>query len=185
MRGVPTIIIAALLVTLACTLCPWGTRKEGEWRCQPLPDVFQKSDLIGTWQAEYGIGTDADTLILRQDGTYDQIYTCYVCEPSISFENLGNRWWVEHRASGGLYLHLEGMRRCDFTDELCLHESGGGGDKLYWDYCEDRVVRMPDEVVLMVIGVSKGKNDISRSIKLAHMPPSSDATPFYFIFQEE
>jgi len=180
-----TMVISVFLIALVCTSCSLGAHEEGEWHCRSLPDAFQESDLIGTWQAEYGVGTDADIIVLRQNGTYDQIYTCYVCEPSISFENLGNQWWLEHRASGGIYLHLEGMRRCNFTDELCLQEGGGGGNRFYWDYCEDRGVKMPGEVVLMVIGTAEDEKDIPLGIKLAHMPPSPDSTPFYFIFQEE
>lgn len=178
-----TTVISVFLIALVCTSCSLKTHKEGEWNCRPLPDAFQESDLLGTWQAKYGVGID--TLVLKENGTFTQIYTCHPCESDISFENSGNQWWLENRESGGIYLHLEGMQRCNFTDELCFQEGGGGGNRFYWDYCEDRGVKMPDEVVLMVIGTSEDEKDIPRGIKLAHMPPSPDSTPFYFIFQEE
>ncbi len=160
-----TVLSAVLLVMSACVLCARRTREEGVWRCPPLPATFQESDLIGTWQAEYGAATD--TLILREDGTYKQVYTRHTGGPS--FESSWNRWWLERRASGGLYLHLEGMRRCDFTNELCYQEGGGGGDVTYWDFCESRSVRMPGEVVIMVTGVPERGGYAPRGIWLWHM----------------
>ena len=169
-----TVILSAiLLVTSACVLCGRGTpeRVEEMWRCPPLPETFQESDLVGVWQAEYVPGFDTDTLILGEDGTYTQVFVCDKCEPEgYSVESSGE-WWLEHRTSGGFYLHLEGMHRCDVTDEICRQEGGGGGDGGYWDFCESRVVEMPNEVVLMVTGVPERGTRVPapRGIWLWHM----------------
>lgn len=161
-----------LLVVSACALCGRVTeRGEDAWRCPPLPETFQESDLIGVWQTEYVPGLDTDTLVLKEDGTYAQWFVCEKCEPEgYSVESSG-RWWLEYRASGGLYLHLEGMHRCDVADEICRRESGGGGDGSYWDFCEGRTLEMPDEVILVVTGVPERGTRIpaSRGIWLWHM----------------
>lgn len=179
------ILIVAILSMSACTLCAQEP-PPGVWRCPPLPKTFQESHLIGTWQAEYGAGTSIDTLILREDETYKQIYARHT--DGYRYESTWNRWWLEYRASGGLYLHLDKMRRCDMWEELCYKEGGGGGDWLYWDYCEDRVIRMPGEVVLMVTGVTEIDEWLlapPRGILLAHMKDDPDSSSHYFILQEE
>ena len=124
--------------------------------CPPLPDTFRESDLIGTWVAEYG-GGDTDTLILKENGTYKQIYNDPLS--GYHFENDLQRWWAEHRASGFLHLHLEGMRRCDGTGEFCKREGGGLGGPYpihYYaiDYCEGENVEMPGQIILVVTGVT-------------------------------
>jgi len=180
-----------LLLISVCVLCGRGM-PEGEenvWRCLALPENFQESDLIGIWQTEYVPGSDTDTLVLREDGTYTQRFVCEKCEPEgYSVESSG-RWWLEHRASGGLYLHLEGMHRCDVTDEICRQEGGGGGDGGYWDFCEDRTIKMVDEVVLMITGVSEWEIEQFgyplRGIWLRHMKPALDMGGSHFVLQEQ
>lgn len=167
------LVMAIVLLTTSmccCGLCGWGTPawrtpEEGIWHCPPLPETFEEPDLIGTWRAQYGAATD--TITLRNDGTYKQVYVGHT--DGYSFETPWNRWWLEHRASGGLYLHLEGMRRCDFTNALCRQEGRGGGDVTYWDFCERRAVRMPGEIVVMVTGIPRGGGAAPRGIWLWHM----------------
>jgi len=167
---------------LTCILnTPAPQREPQAWNCPPLPETFQESDLIGTWQAKYGAATD--TLILKGDGTYKQTYVRH--SDGYSFESLPKRWWLERRKSGGLYLHLEGMRRCDETDELCRKWDGGGDDFSYWDFCEDRYVRMPNEVVIMVTGVPQGEKPAPRGIWLWHMTSSPASGSFHFTLQEQ
>lgn len=181
------IVILASGYLLLCGLClslPHQAQPQGAsptaWRCPSLPETFQEGDLVGTWRAEYG--NSIDTLIIRTDGKYRQIYTCDAC--GYSFEDGWNRWWLERRPSGGLYLHLEAMHRCDNTDELC-RQGEGGGEYAYWDFCEDRLVEMPGEVVLMVTGVPEGYPPAPRGIWLWHMAPSPGSGAFHFTLQEE
>jgi len=113
------------------------------------PETFQESDLVGMWVAKEGTATD--TLIVKTDHVYKQIYSDPVVE--YHFESDWQRWWVEHRESGIPYLHLQGMRKCDRGDELCRRDGGGGGSDLWFDFCEERLVQMRDEVILLVLGV--------------------------------
>ena len=178
--------ILLLLIAPACLSVVQETPTPEVWHCPPLSKAFQESHLIGTWQTEYS-PSYIDTLILKEDGTYKQIFARHT--DGYRYESAWNQWWLEYRASGGLYLHLDKMRRCDQWDELCYKEGGGGGDWLYWDYCEDRVIRMPDEVVLMVTGVSKSYEKwygpVPRGIRLLHMLADPDSVPFHFTLQEE
>ena len=41
--------------------------------CPSLPSTFTNADLIGTWVARYGLD-NSDTLTIRSDGTYRQVY---------------------------------------------------------------------------------------------------------------
>jgi hypothetical protein len=88
---------------------------------------------------------------------------------------------MRHRTNGTLYLHLEGMRRCDSIDELCMKESGGGGDRRYLDFCEDRLVEMPNEVILIVMGANSYKSN-PEEIELWHMAATYGS--YYFSRQK-
>jgi hypothetical protein len=103
------------------------------------------------------------------------------------YESPWNRWWVERRPSGGIYIHLEGMRYCHSTDEVCARRDGGGGDWLFWDFCEDRVLRMEGEVVLAVVEANEPHplyGAAPRGIILLHMRPHSDIVPGHWRLQE-
>ena len=162
--------------------------QEEDWRCSPLPETFQESDLVGTWQSRYYPGVVTDTLILREDGTYRQIY---------DNERTGEhhtspwyRWYVEHRPSGGLYLHLGGMRYCLGTNEVCRRQAGGGGDGPYYEPCEDRLIwDMGNEVILTVRGSEEsrlpGTESAPRGILLWHARFSSDVWPDHFFILQE
>jgi hypothetical protein len=99
--------------------------------------------------------------------------------------NLDNEWWLEQRESGGYYLHLNRMRRCDNTDELCDDIRGGGGDFSYWDFCEDRFVEMHGEVIIMVTGIPIDAKPSPRDLWLWHMSPNPSSGSFHFIHQPD
>jgi hypothetical protein len=173
-----------MLLSACCTSICGFEIKENSYTaglCPPLPDEFQESDLYGTWSAEYGAATDV--IEIREDGTYRQMYIRH--SDGYEFENSGNQWWLESRDSGGLYLHLEGMRRCDSSDQTCYDLSGGGGGRAYWDFCEDRLVTMPDEVIVMVTGVADGHPSAPRGIWLWHMAASRETSAYHFVLQEQ
>jgi len=77
--------------------------------------AFDASDLVGTWRADYAgcfekrcwyLMTGFETLMLRPDGTYQQIYDDgkgYV------YTSPWAKWYVEDR-KGSAVLHLEGGR---------------------------------------------------------------------------
>lgn len=166
-----------LLLAGACARAEVSNGEGGEgWACARVPQEFSSSDLIGVWTSRYGAATDR--LVLQKDGTYSQTYVQE--SDGYSFENSGNEWRLESRASGGHYLHLGAMRRCDNTGELCSLPSGGGGEFWYWDFCEDRLVRMPGEVILLVTGARPGEEPAPRGVILWHMAADPDSGSFSF-----
>ena len=187
--GIPMAVI--LLAAVSCIPCLLPlisvpeTSKE-DWRCSPLPETFQESDLVGTWQARYFPRAVTDTLTLREDGTYQQVYQDDLA--NYYYTSPWNRWYAEHRPSGGLYLHLEGMRYCLGTNEVCRRQGGGGGSHPYYDFCEDRSIRnMGNEVILAVTGRFEGipwAESPPRGILLQHMRFNPAGIDNFFILQE-
>jgi hypothetical protein len=191
--GVPIAIV--LLVTLSCVCIPLApqpvgepeTDQKGDWRCSPVPDAFQESDLVGTWQAWYFPRAVTDTLTLREDGAYRQVYEDDLA--NYYYTSPWNRWYVEHRSTGTLYLHLEGMRYCLGTDEICRRDGGGGGTHPYHDPCESITIRnMGNEVILVVQGSEgfryPGIESVPQGILLWHMKFNPEGTDSFFILQE-
>lgn len=171
---------------LACTLpiCLFQGEEE-KWHCPPLPESFQESDLIGIWQAQYFPRRVTDTLILREDGTYRQIY-----ENTLSnyyYSGPWKKWYTEYRPSGGLYLHLEGMRYCVGISETCRRSEGGGGHYSYYDPCERRAIwDMYDEVILAVTGPLPSPGPPPpRGIMLRHMMTDPDSGSRFFTLLED
>ncbi len=149
-RLINSVWFAGLVVwVLLLSACRSPTSNQ---RCPPLPATFKESDLIGTWIADYGRG-DTDILELRDDGTYKQTYSNPLT--GFRFESDWRKWHVEHRASGYLRLHMEGMRQCSDISSLCRNASGGNGDLIPIDYCEGAGARSEDEVILIATGVSE------------------------------
>ncbi len=136
--------------------------------CPPLPTNFKESDLIGKWIANYGLH-DEDLLIIKEDGTYKQIYINP--DEGKKYASDWMNWWIEYRDSGYIRLHFTGMKRAGELDSIFNREGGGIDPQLFTaiDYCENEVIEMPDEVVLIVTG-SKENNPrgiILRQTRLA------------------
>ena len=159
-----------------------GCAPESPQACLVPPRPIEQPDLVGRWSASYGGSTDE--LTLRADGTYVQSYLRG--SDGYSFRSEGKRWFLEQSATGIGYVHLEGMRRCDDTDELCMRESGGSGDGYWLDYCAGRFLQAPDEVILLVVGEtpSQGGAPSPRGIILRHLSLDSSSGSFYFTFAE-
>jgi hypothetical protein len=121
------------------------------YSCSALPPIFKEADLVGTWFASYSL-SDKDILTLKEDDTYKKIYDDL--DAGQRYESDWREWWVEHRESGYFRLHLKGRRRC--VDVTSIYEMEGGDidPQLLWAiyYCENEVVEMPDEVILIVTG---------------------------------
>jgi hypothetical protein len=95
---------AAIFFILMITSC-WRGCIPGRGLDKP-PSTSKESDLVGTWQTKYP-GERIDTITLRADGTYKQVYR----QPDgYTYESPWNRWYLEYRDSGWIYVHLEGMR---------------------------------------------------------------------------
>ncbi len=172
------------LLTLSCYslgIIPTPTSPYAPYDCPPLPETFTEADLIGTWVAEYHDSSTTDMLILRQDGKYKQIFDSY-----IHFESDWQNWWIEYRPSGFLRLHLEGMRRCDSIESLCEKEDGGLLENMWAvDECENEMIRMPGEIVLIVTGVPERYLNVPRRIELQHARLAGSDWYYTFRLQEE
>jgi len=148
MRQTIAVIASALL--LACTPLP---ERDTTPECPELPSTFRLEDLVGTWAASYSLN-DSDLLLIRDDGTYTQIYD----DPDARrhYESGWLKWDIEFRESNFARLHLNGMRRAGDLDSIFNRESGGVDPELFTaiDYCENEVVEMPDGVVLIVTGAT-------------------------------
>lgn len=177
-------VVAAIVLVLmsACVQAKSEGRELGH-----LPDSYQEADLVGTWQALYGgEARTTDTIVMREDGTYQQIY--HRVTDSFRIETPWQRWYVETRPSGKLYIHLEGMHYCILTHDVCVLEKGGGGGRLLWDPGEGRNIKMNEEIILLVSGVEDFRHPRTDSapqgIMLVHMKYERDRGVQFYILQE-
>ena len=171
-------IVLAASIALSIAACSSGpTSTPVLWACPPLPDTISSADIAGTWLAEYGAATDS--LTIAPDGTFVQSYFRHT--DGYFFLSAG-RWWLESRESTGHYLHLEGMRRCDDTDELCSEPTGGSGPRPWLDYCEGRFLYSPDEVILLVTGEveAQGIPPSAAGVWLRHLAVNSSSGSYHF-----
>lgn len=145
------------------------------------PETFQEAHLVGTWVARYG-GNATDTLIIREDGTYKQIFDDPI--PGYQYESDWQKWGIEYKESGIPYLHMEGMRKCDGISARCRREGGGGDDILWFDFCEHRVIPMRGEVILLVVGVPERFTQPTRGILLRQLSADPDSVGGTFRLQE-
>jgi hypothetical protein len=189
------LLFGLLLVSIAsaCASIPFtNVRKStpsistSSQKCPSLPTNFTDTDLIGVWKASYAGGADTDMLVIREDGTYRQIYDY----PSANFhyESPWQQWSIEDRTSGYLRLHLQGMHRCDVLLSTCERKNGGldPAEFISIDYCENQVIEMPDEVVLIVTGVPENeKNSFLREIELRQTRISGSDWTWSFHFSGE
>jgi hypothetical protein len=122
-----------------------------KYSCPTLPSTFKEADLVGIWVASYSLN-DKDTLVLKENGTYKQTYD----DPDAGqwYESDWQEWWLEQRESGYFRLHLKGMRRAGEIESIFNREGGGIDPEIFTaiDYCENEVVEMPEEIVLIVTG---------------------------------
>jgi hypothetical protein len=136
--------------------------------CPPLPEGFTESDLVGTWVSVYGDG-DIETLVIMQNGTYKQ--TLKSSTPQYNFESVWEKYSIERKSSGYLWVHFKGMHRCDDVRSLCTRPGGGlDPDGLgAIDYCEEVGVKMTNEVVLVLSGDGNTapKGIVLRQMRLA------------------
>lgn len=184
------VLLLALFALSACVVStPNSPKPETAQKvnCPPLPTNFKESDLMGKWSTKYDGASD--TLILREDQFYRQIYD----NPKSGFhyESDWLPWNMEQRKSGLVRLHLKGMRRCDGTGEYCTREGGGLGgpspDVEYYaiDECEGGAVKMPDEIILIATGTPETAIGVPRGIWLRHMRLPGSEWNYVFQLQEE
>ena len=134
--------------------------------CPALPSSFTEADLVGTWVASYSLN-DTDTLILKDDHIYKQIYN----DPDggLRYESEWLEWEIEHRESGYVRIHLKGMRRAGELESIFNRDGGGIDPELFRaiDDCEGNLIEMPDEIVLIASGRATQRHEASCFTKLA------------------
>jgi hypothetical protein len=119
----------------------------------PPPATFEDEDLVGTWRAHYD--DSVDTLILKADGTFKQIYEDRYREDYV-YETSWNEWWVEHYGDGRARVYLEGAR---FYEEgpTVAEEGGRYRDWTFYDQVADELLTMPEMLILNVRTDSSGE----------------------------
>ncbi len=166
-------IIPLILVLLATSGC--------EVQYSNPPTTFQDSDLVGTWELRCG-GRCVDTLILRANGTFKQIYRDHTVD-DYSYATPWNEWWTERFLDGRVRVHLQGARyykegiriaERDGRDAPCPEDQPNcrGGLEPLPSFFHDPIAReslqMAGELVLNV------QSDSSEQLVLLHMLLSSD-----------
>ena len=131
------------------------------------PITFQEADLIGRWEKIF-TKYSTEVLILNPDYTFLQMYETAQGD----YESRGT-WRVEQRASGCVYIHLEGMRFFYGSEAFEVHGNRftpGGEPYRFWERCEDQMITMPDKVVLIVTD----RPNLARGIGLLFPSTASD-----------
>ena len=163
--------ILLLLVLIALAACSEIADSENP------PATLRESDLVGTWKADYGRYHGVDTLILRADGTFKQVYENQ--REDHIYETPWNKWWLERFPDGRVRVHLKGARY--YLSGIRMAEEEGvmprlvvtGGDPRPFDDPFDperrfRSVHMVRKLVLNVRVLPSGE------LVLAHMLASSE-----------
>lgn len=155
------------------------TTGQSEERCPLPPQGFSEADLTGEWTA--GFGEETDVLTIRSDGTYRQRTTIEAL--NYDEESDWQQWRIEYSDTGIPYLHLSDLQLC-VSYHLDSCQSRGGGELGWWDFCRERVVRMPDEGILIVMGVPEGFVAPPRGIQLVPLSRDPDSSGLAYFLQE-
>jgi hypothetical protein len=108
------------------------------------PANSEDQDLVGTWRAHYD--HSVDTLILKPDGTFKQIYEDRYNEDNV-YESPWNNWWIVRYADGRVRVYLEGARF--YEEGPRLGEKGGAyGDWTFYDQVAEEFATAPDTLIL-------------------------------------
>ena len=128
--------------------------------CAP-PEDFHESDMIGNWQA--GLSEKSDTLVIRDDGYYQQII--HREEPAFNYISEWQPWHLEFSDYGTLYLHLENMKYCVYWPQIPCEQTENG-EISWYDFCKDEWVKTPGEGLLIVLPGKKGYIQPPKGIQL-------------------
>ena len=172
--SVLALIFGALLL-VACNSSPTPD-KSG---CLPPKDGFAEANLYGTWSHE-SLG-DTDTLVFREGNTYKQIL--HVKSRQFDYESDWQSWRIEYADNGIPYIHLEGMRLCAYFREMGCDQAGGGEGNWY-DFCQEKLITMPGEGVLMALSVPEQFKQPLRGINLK-LPTKYTEGVWWYEFQSE
>ena len=148
---------------MACHLEPSLARDQCS--ASKPPPGFER-DLAGTWQ--YGFPSYSDTLVIRDDRTYQQSIhrDANGYSGAVDYQSAWQPWWIEYNGDGIPYLHLSGMHLCQARAEKDCTTSGGSG----YDFCSQRFVPMKYEGILLILSRSPTINPPSPKVLLLIFP---------------
>jgi hypothetical protein len=142
------LVAASVMLAVLVTIKP----AQSIWICVqapylPPPATLDDEDLAGTWETHYG--RSVDTLILRSDGTFKQVYTSGYVEGYV-YETGWESWGMQRLGDGRVRLRLEGARF--YADGIAIAEEGGWGDGSgsFYDPITIRPVDMNGKLLLNV-----------------------------------
>ncbi len=126
-RHLTVILLAVALLgsAVACQcgwLIPWPPTDPlcAEAPFMPPDAETAESDLVGTWESRYG--RSVDTLLIRPDGTFKQVYQDGYASGYV-YETPWSEWWLERFPHGRLRVHLQGARY--YIDGISIGERDG------------------------------------------------------------
>ena len=139
------------------------------------PTTLQESDLVGTWEANYGSYYGVDELVLEANGTFKQLYKNQ--KEGYVYETPWNRWSLEQAPDGRMRLYLNGAR---------YYPGGIEEAEFYaanpWPFCDQFVKNDPNWARSDVSMVGRLVLNIrllpSSELVLHHMSPSCGDAAF-------
>lgn len=135
----------------------------------PPPD-FQEEHLIGLWErippSEYSI----ESIDLRPDHTFTQIYT-NTTDIKTTYTKTGE-WFIEKRPSGCVYLHLSGGA------QLGRNPYFGEAPWSFWDECEEKNIELDKKLILVI-----GQEPHGLDIGLNYLRTSAEGSYSWFVHQ--
>jgi len=143
-KVIPLLLIFIVGLT-SCTL----QKNQEKTSCTKPPESFTSADLIGTWMAKRGNNTD--TLIIGADNRYRQII--HIDSPLMDLQTEWFNWHVETNENRLPYLYLDKLHLCVYAPDQFDCSSEGGGDRPWYDYCNQTTASMSDQGTLIVTGV--------------------------------
>jgi len=168
---------------------------------------LDEQDITGTWVSHYNeLGPwpvsawlEEDRLIIREDGTFKQIYRDawqYFYRYEIPwnewwvesrhfyrYETPWNEWWIEPREDGEAWLHLQGGRYYvggakwgEQEGLVCYNDDcTRSSPRVFLDPVSDGLTRMVGELILVI------REDARGNMILVHMCTSQDGCEYdYF-----
>jgi hypothetical protein len=158
--GIPILI---LIVSLSCS------------SSHLLKRSIEESDLVGTWQSNYWDANGVDTLTLKADGTYQQVYED---SSGYTYKSEWNKWYLERLPDGRQRVHLEGMRYypegvevAESQQPLYLFDENSSGDLIPGELMDGK----------LVLNVKTGAVFQPNNILLRHLSYRDDSSEPEFV----
>jgi len=150
--------------------------------------VFNKipvEELIGSWASTSNSASYYEEILILDESTYKQI----VVLGNYKYTSPHYSWYLEQNEMAGTFLHFDHLRYCKGTSNMCQYEEGGGRDWLFYDSCNDKVIKMREKGILLLLNIER--TELSRmyssenGLVLKIMKTDSDNPAVYFVKQKD